>query len=77
MSRQQQQQQSQGVVLTGYHSNLEPLPKSGPPPPARPADPELEPSAPRWDLNNSNGERKHMSTRSCISRQTVRVVLNV
>nr|XP_020459471.1 rho GTPase-activating protein 18 isoform X2 [Monopterus albus] len=29
MSWQQQQQESQGVVLTGYHSNAEPLPKSG------------------------------------------------
>ncbi|XP_070705181.1 rho GTPase-activating protein 18 isoform X1 [Pempheris klunzingeri] len=29
MSRQQQQQQSQGVVLTGYHSNAELLPKTG------------------------------------------------
>lgn len=59
MSR--QQQQPQGVVLTGYHSNLEPLPKSGLRPPARPADPEPEPepeaNAPRWDFNNGNGER--------------------
>lgn len=62
MSR--QQQQPQGVVLTGYHSNLEPLPKSGPLPPARPADPEPEPNAPRWELNNSNAEGKHASMRS-------------
>lgn len=60
MSRQQQQQQSQqGVVLTGYHSNLEPLPRSGPPPAARPAEPEPQPetNSSRWDLNNSSGER--------------------
>lgn len=61
MSRQQQQQQQpQGVVLTGYHSNLEPLPKSRPRPPTRPVEPEPEPepepNAPRWDLNTSNGE---------------------
>lgn len=65
MSRQQQQQQQpQGVVLTGYHSNLEPLPKSGPLPPARPAD--LEPNATRWDLNNSNGERTKFFSRESV-----------
>lgn len=63
MSRQQQQQQPQGVVLTGYHSNLEPLPKSGPRPPARPVDPEPEPNAPRWDLNNSNGGKRGKTER--------------
>lgn len=74
MSRQQQQQQSQGVVLTGYHSNLEPLPRSGALLPARPADPEPEPNALRWDLNKSNGEREHTSMRDFLWR--VRVVFN-
>lgn len=75
MSR-QQQQQSQGVVLTGYHSNLEPLPRSGALPPARPADPDPdpEPNALRWDLNNSNGEREHTSLRGFLWR--ARVVFN-
>lgn len=39
MSR-QQQQQSQGVVLTGYHSNTELLPKTGPCAPSSCPDPE-------------------------------------
>lgn len=73
MSR-QQQQQPQGVVLTGYHSNFEPLPKSGPRPPARPVDPEPEPNAPSrksghytvQQIQNSGGER-HVSTSSSSS----------
>lgn len=42
------QQQPQGVVLTGYHSNLESLPKTELLPPDRPASPVPEPNAPRW-----------------------------
>lgn len=47
-------QQPQGVVLTGYHSNLELLPKTGPRAAASPADPdpEPEPSAPRWEYKS-------------------------
>lgn len=43
-------QQSQGVVLTGYHSNAELLPKTGPR--AAVCVPALdpEPTAPRWDI---------------------------
>lgn len=43
MSR--QQQQSQGVVLTGYHSNAELLPKTGPCAPSCPTAPDAESSA--------------------------------
>lgn len=41
--------ESHGVVLTGYHSNAELLPKAGPRAPARPSAVDPEPTAPRWD----------------------------
>lgn len=41
--------ESHGVVLTGYHSNAELLPKVGPRAPARPSAVDPEPTAPRWD----------------------------
>lgn len=41
--------ESHGVVLTGYHSNAELLPKAGPRAPARPPAVDPEPTAPRWD----------------------------
>lgn len=43
------QDESHGVVLTGYHSNAELLPKVGPRAPARPSAVDPEPTAPRWD----------------------------
>nr|XP_046229252.1 rho GTPase-activating protein 18 isoform X2 [Scatophagus argus] len=45
MSR-QQQQQSQGVVLTGYHSNAEMLPTTGPRAPAHPSNLDPDSAAP-------------------------------
>lgn len=40
-------QPTQGVVLTGYHSNAELLAKSGPRAAVPPADPDREPAGPR------------------------------
>lgn len=54
-------QQPQGVVLTGYHSNLELLPKTGPRAAARPADPEPEPSSPRWEYKSVKTLRGYLS----------------
>ncbi|KAA8583191.1 hypothetical protein FQN60_015737 [Etheostoma spectabile] len=45
MSR--QQQESQGVVLTGYHSNAELLPRTGPCEPSCPSAQDLESTVPR------------------------------
>lgn len=41
--------ESHGVVLTGYHSNAELLPKVGPRAPARPLAVDPEPTEPRCD----------------------------
>ncbi|XP_070843983.1 rho GTPase-activating protein 18 isoform X1 [Chaetodon trifascialis] len=48
MSR--QQQQLQGVVLTGYHSNAELLPKTGP---LAPSGQDPESTAARWDIRRT------------------------
>lgn len=50
MSR-QQQQQPQGVVLTGYHSNAELLPKSGLCAPSGPPAQDPGSTEPRWDIS--------------------------
>lgn len=49
-SRTMSRDESHGVVLTGYHSNAELLPKVGPRAPARPSAVDPEPTAPRWDI---------------------------
>lgn len=41
--------ESHGVVLTGYHSNAELLPKAGPRAPARLSAVDPESIEPRWD----------------------------
>lgn len=41
--------ESQGVVLTGYHSNADLLPRAGPRAPDRRPSVDPEPTAPRWD----------------------------
>lgn len=47
MSR--QQQESQGVVLTGYHSNAELLPKAGPCAPSCAPGQDPQSTVTRWD----------------------------
>lgn len=42
-------QQTQGVVLTGYHSNAELLPKTGPRATGCPPAQDLDLPVPRWD----------------------------
>lgn len=75
MSR--QQQQSQGVVLTGYHSNAELLPKSGPCGSSCPPDPDPESAVPsrrtghytlQQNQNAQHGDRYVPSTTACHTR---------
>ncbi|XP_031177822.1 rho GTPase-activating protein 18 isoform X2 [Sander lucioperca] len=77
MSR--QQQQSQGVVLTGYHSNAELLPKTGPCDPSCPPAQDLESTVPsrrtghytvQQNQNMHHGDKSGPSTTSNSTRTT-------
>ncbi|XP_078130705.1 rho GTPase-activating protein 18 isoform X1 [Sander vitreus] len=77
MSR--QQQQSQGVVLTGYHSNAELLPKTGPCDPSCPSAQDLESTVPsrrtghytvQQNQNLHHGDKSGPSTTTNSTRTT-------
>ncbi|XP_028461152.1 rho GTPase-activating protein 18 isoform X3 [Perca flavescens] len=75
MSR--QQQQSQGVVLTGYHSNAELLPKTGPCDPSCPSAQDLESTVTRTgqytvqqNQNPHHGDKSGPSTTTNSTRTT-------